>query len=217
MNFSNMKTRTSLLAVAALILMAVIPTGAKAQDPFKNLKENYLVTTVQTPNIVGFVSAFLSEPEDEHTGALADVWDKYLKNEPQDKGVTLTVDKKNGYVRYELDYDVAYPDDKMGIMGVTEFCYWNCDDGKHKLFAENVSTTQDGKPFFGQFDGLYIYVYDNATKKLYMIGQDLLGLDDEIRGENLFRLPQKGKDIDVFFSDGTQKKLTWNGKGFTLK
>ena len=213
-----MKTRTLFLAIAAvLFLMAIVPDNAKAQDPFKDLEENYLVTTVQTPSIVGFITAYLSEPEDEHSGALADVWEKYLKNEPQDQGVTLTVDKKNGYVRYELDYDVAYPDDKMGIKGVTEFCYWNCADGKHKLFAENTSTTQDGKPFFGQFDGLYIYAYDNDTKKLYMIDQELLGLVDEIRGETTFSLPQKGKDIDVVLSDGTQKKLAWNGNGFTLK
>ena len=209
-----MKTRTFLLA---LILMTVIPFGAKAQDPFKNLSENYLVASVKSPDIVGFVTACLSEPEDEHRGALAEEWDKYIKNEKPSAGVTLTVDKKNGYVSFEKDYDIAYPDDLTGIKGLTEFCYWNCDDGAHKLFAENVCTTQDGKPFFGQFDGLYIYTYDNATKKLYMIDQELLGLGDEIRGEVTFSLPQKGKDIDVFFNDGTQKKLVWNGKGFTLK
>jgi hypothetical protein len=33
-------------------------------------------------------------------------------------------------------------------------------------------------------------------------------------GEVTFKLPRQGKDIDVLFSDGTQKKLTWNGKGF---
>jgi hypothetical protein len=50
-----------------------------------------------------------------------------------------------------------------------------------------------------------------------MIDQELLGLVDEIRGETTFSLPQKGKDIDVVLSDGTQKKLSWNGNGFTLK
>lgn len=211
-----MKTRTILLATATLFLMAIFPT-AKAQNPFKDLTKNYLVTSVKSPDIMGFVTACLSEPEDEHTGFLADEWEKYLNNEKPSLGVTLTVDKKNGYVRFEQDYDISYPDDLSGIKGLTEFCYWNCDDGAHKLFAENVCTTQDGKPFFGQYDGLYIYAYDNATKKLYLIEQDLIGLDDEVRGDVTFKLPQKGKDIEVFYSDGTQKKLTWNGKGFTLK
>lgn len=39
--------------------------------------------------------------------------------------------------------------------------------------------------------------------------QTLIGLDNEVRGEVTFSLPQKGKDIDVFYSDGTQKKLVW--------
>lgn len=212
-----MKTRTLLVVLTTLILTAIFPPVAKAQDPFKDLTENFFVTKVQTPSIEGFITAYLSEPEDEHRGALAEVWDKYLNNEPQGEGSTLTVDKKAGYFRYELDYDVAYPEDKMGLKSVTEFCYWNCDDGKHKLFAENVCSTREGKLFFGQFDGLYIYAYDNATKSLFMIDQDLLGLDDEVRGEVTFRLPQKGKDIEVFYSDGTQKILSWNGKGFTLK
>ena len=70
-----MKTRTLILTVAIVFLTAIVPDNAKAQDPFKDLEENYLVTTVQTPSIVGFITAYLSEPEDEHSGALADVWE----------------------------------------------------------------------------------------------------------------------------------------------
>lgn len=69
------------------------------------------------------------------------------------------------------------------------------------------------------FKDLYIYAYDNATKKLYMIDQELLGLGDDIRGEVTFALPLKGKDIDVCIINGSekiQKKLVWNGKGFNL-
>ena len=104
-----------------------------------------------------------------------------------------------------------------------EFCYWNCDDGKHKLFAQNVGLIQEGQPIIAQFEGLYVYAYDNATKKLYMIDQDLLGLGGDLwdysNGVITFKLPQKGKDIEVFINtDGkvTQKKLVWNGKGFKL-
>lgn len=41
-----------------------------------------------------------------------------------------------------------------------------------------LCATQDGKAIITQFEGLYVYAYDNATKMLYMIDQDLLGLDD---------------------------------------
>jgi len=53
-----------------------------------------------------------------------------------------------------------------------------------------------------------------------MIDQDLLGLGEVDQGTTTFLLPQKGKDIDVFFHNGsktTQKTLVWNGKGFNLK
>lgn len=214
-----MKTHALLMA-SAFLFMAIIPNVAKAQDPFKNLTKNEPVRTFKVPDIVDFVTVFLSETEDELRGSIAPEWQKYLKNEKLSKGVTFTVDKKNGYVRYEMDYDIAYPEDKTGEKSCVEFCYWNCADGLHKLFAENVYLTQKGKPIFTEFSGLYIYAYDNATQKLYMIDQDLLGLDEEIHGEVTFSLPRVGKDIDVFFHDNskvTEKKLIWNGKGFTLK
>ena len=207
-----MKTRTIVLAAAAMLLMAIIPTVAKAQDPFKDLEENYPVVTVKTPNIENFVTAYLSEAEDEHLGSLAEMWQKHLNKEAFDESEKVTVDAKNGYVCFET-FDL---EDSEGFNSMTEMCYWNCDDKKHKLFAENVGVTQNGKPVFTEFTGLFVYVYDNASQTLYTIDQDLLGLED-VRGDVTFRLPQKGKDIDVFFSDGTQKKLAWNGKGFTLK
>lgn len=211
-----MKTRTFLLTSVTMILMAIIPNVAKAQDPFKNLTKNEAVRTFKVPDIVDFVTVFLSETEDELRGSIAPEWQKYLKNEKLSKGVTITVDKKNGYVRYEMDDDVAYPEDKSGYKSYVEYCYWNCSDGLHKLFAENVGITQNGKPVFTEFSGLYIHVYDNATQKLYEIDQDLLGLGEGTHGDS-FSLPRQGKDIEVTYSDGSKKKLAWNGKGFTLK
>lgn len=210
------------MSCAAILCICL---GATAQNPFKDLTKNTPSTEVtfkgQSPTIVDFLTCYLSETEDELRGALSQAWDNYLRKDEPEKGVTFTVDQKNGYVRYDMDYDVAYPDDPSGIKSYVEYCYWNCDDGKHKLFAENVGMTQDGKAIIGQFDGLYIYAYDNATKTLYMIDQDLIGLVDDLhdsrQGPITFALPQKGKDIDVFINTDTkviQKKLTWNGKGF---
>ena len=205
------------LTSVTMILMAIFPNVAKAQDPFKNLTKNEAVRTFKVPDIVDFVTVYLSDTEDELRGSIAPEWQKYLKNEKLSKGVTFTVDKKNGYVRYEMDYDIAYPEDKTGEKSCVEFCYWNCADGLHKLFAENVYLTQKGKPIFTEFSGLYIYAYDNATQKLYMIDQDLLGLGEETHGMVTVGLPRQGKDIDLTLSDGSKKKLAWNGKGFTLK
>ncbi len=212
-----MKKHTVLLAAAAFMLMAFLPNAAKAQDPFKDLTKNDAVCTLKVPDIVDFVTAYLTDPEDELNGSVAAEWTKYLKNEKQGKGVTFTVDKKNGYVRYEMDYDVVYPEDKSGEKTCVEYCYWNCADGLHKLFAENVVITRKGKPIFTEFSGMYILVYDNATQKLYTIDQDLLGIGEETHGEVTMTLPRKGKDIEINLANGTKKTLAWNGKGFTLK
>lgn len=215
-----MKARTFLFTSVTMILMAIIPNVAKAQDPFKNLTKNEAVRTFKVPDIVDFVTVFLSETEDELRGSIAPEWQKYLKNEKLSKGVTITVDKKNGYVRYEMDEDVANPKNKTGYKSYVEYCYWNCADGTHKLFAENCGITQNGKAVFTEFSGLYIYAYDNATQKLFRIDQNLLGINDEMHGEVTFALPRVGKDIEVSIINGektTQKKLVWNGKGFNLK
>ncbi len=215
-----MKTRTVFLVIATLILMAFIPNIVNAQDPFKDLTKNDVAATLKVPDIIDFVSAYLEEPDNELYGAIAPEWDKYMKSEKLSKGASFVVDKVNGYIRYDMDYDVAYPKDKTGDKIAVEFCYWNCTDGNHKLFGVNVTSTQNDKPIYSEFSGLYIYAYDNATQKLYMIDQDLLGLGEVDQGTTTFLLPQKGKDIDVFFHNGsktTQKTLVWNGKGFNLK
>ena len=210
-----MKTKTLIICAVAVFCCL----GAYAQDPFKDLTKNDAVVTVKAPSIIDFVSAFLSEPEDELRGSIAPEWNKYLNHEPQSKGVTLLVDQKNGYVRYEVDHDVAYPNDPTRIKSYVEYCYWNCADGAHKLFAENVGMTENGEPVFAQIEGLYIYAYYNATRKLYMIDQESLGLGEATWGEVTFALPRKGKDIEVCLIKGSkkiQKKLVWNGKGFKL-
>ncbi len=203
-----MKKRTIVLAIAALMLATSLPFAAKAQDPFKNLTDNGEVASYKVPNITEFVTGYLNNPEDEHLGYLNSLWKKHLNHQAIDKNEKVTVDSKNGFVCFESGPD------ESGFTSITEMCYWNCSDGLHKLFAENVNVNQNGKPVFTEFTGLYIYAYDNATQKLYLIDQELIGITDEVRGEVTFKLPRQGKDIDVLFSDGTQKKLTWNGKGF---
>ncbi len=214
-----MKTRTIIICAMALLCCL----GVKAQNPFKNLKKSDALVDVtfngNSPTIVDFLTSYTKVGEDELRFVVAEEWDKYLKNKPLSQGVSFYVDQKSGYIRFDLDFDVAYPDEQLEQKICVEYCYWNCSDGTHKLFAENVGSIEKGKPAYAPFDGLYVYAYDNATEKLYEINQDLLGLDDEIRGKVTYALPKKGKDIDVFFhntSKTTQGTLVWNGNGFSL-
>lgn len=203
------------IMICAVALLCCL--NANAQDPFKDLTKGDAVVTFKVPDIQDFVTTYLSTSEDELHGTVANEWNNYLKNGKAGKGVTFTVDKKNGYIRYEMDYDIAYPEDKTGEKSCVEYCYWNCADGLHKLFAENVKLTRNGEPEFAQLTGLYIFVYDNATQKLYRVNQTLLGLGGDVTaGEVTFDLPRFGKDIEMY-ANGTHKKLVWNGKGFNNK
>ena len=127
---------------------------------------------------------------------------------PLDENETLTIDTKNGFLVYEQTY-------KEYVFRV-EMCYWNESDGKHKLFADNRWSFQNGKPILGQFDGLVFYRYDNATKR--MAGCNTPGFDVEYF-DTSYALPRTGKDIIVttWHKDGkkTQKTLKWTGRRFT--
>ena len=91
------------------------------------------------PTISDFATAFLSVYEwnddsddvlDEARNAMKQTWLDHLKGEKLSQNEKLTVDQKNGYICYEYNGD--------GHQQITEMCYWNEADGKHKLFAYNV-------------------------------------------------------------------------------
>ena len=109
-------------------------------------------------SISDFVSWMLAEPEDELSGPLSEAWDLYRKNKPLGKGTTIVLDEKNGYFRYELDFDKVYEIEEDVLTEsviIVEMCVWNCADGKHKLFAENIYSVEKGKPHAdGQYDGI---------------------------------------------------------------
>ena len=92
------------------------------------------------PTISDFATAFLSVYEwnddsedvlDEARNAMKQTWLDYLKGEKLSQNEKLTVDQKNGYICYEYNGD--------GHQQITEMCYWNEADGKHKLFAYTTS------------------------------------------------------------------------------
>ena len=133
-----------------------------------------------------------------------------------DEGETLTIDKKNGYLLFELRYD----DDVSRI----EMCYWNEADGRHKLFACVRETYSNGRYVCGQFDNWEFFRYNNATKTMLPYDSEETGIDAAYcMGDNgfySFKLPRTGKDIIVtkWNIDGTkqQKTLKWNGYKFIL-
>lgn len=166
------------------------------------------------PTVSDFAWAVLSYDDnsdeadfDESRNAVKQAWIRHQKGMAQEKGVTLTIDEKNGYVCYELK------DGEYTLQ--VEMCYWNEADGKHKLFAYKTESFLNGmRPEPGQYDGLVFYRYDNATKKMTICEAGI-----EVEYSNIsYALPRSGKDITVtrWNSNGTTKKQTlkWNGHGF---
>ena len=177
------------------------------------------------PTISDFVTAYVStNNEDDEDGeynesfnAFCSAWERHQKGLPMEEGEdfseTLTVDERNGYVCYERRHE-------GGWLSRWETCYWNESDGKHKLFAYNVSCFKDGQYDPGQYDGLIFYRYDNATKTMtWCEDPGIYQRCSNDAGEWLsYALPRTGKDITVTIwhkSGPSQKTLRWNGRKFS--
>ncbi len=122
-------------------------------------------------NIIDYVNWFIGEPEDEFAGALSDAWQCYLAKKPQEPGVTITVDKRNGFMRYEHYYDDS--DYRISM----EMCYWNYADRKHRLIAVSIASLHNGVFMNGQFDGLSFFIQNMASNEIEATDAEELGLD----------------------------------------
>lgn len=201
--------KKTVLLICGMIAMA-FGMEANAQKPY-NMDDLYEIGKLSKGSISDFVSWMLAEPEDELNGPMSEAWQLYRKNKPLGKGTTIILDEKNGYFRYEIDYDKEYEDEEgkpVESITVVEMCVWNCADGKHKLFAENVGGTYQGKPHNdGQYDGTVFFLYDKATQKLY-------GCNEAIDSEELSGLaPQQWRsDGEHYFATdhvtGEWKQMT---------
>ena len=162
---------------------------------------------------LAYIASLISEAEEcDEEGMslyenLQDAIKCQAKGLPLEENRTLTIDQKNGFLVYEHKY--------IEHLGRIEMCYWNEADGKHKLFACNRWSFENGKPMMGQYDVLSFYRYDNATKKMSWCESP--GFDVEYFNKS-YALPRTGKDITVttWEDNGkkTQKTLKWNGHGF---
>ena len=163
---------------------------------------------------LAYIASLISEAEEcDEEGMslyenLQDAIKCQAKGLPLEENRTLTIDQKNGFLVYEHKHSE--------YLSRIEMCYWNEADGKHKLFACNRWSFENGKPMMGQFDVLSFYRYDNATKKMSWC--ETPGFDVEYHNKS-YALPRTGKDITVTTWDKngkkTQKTLKWNGHGFS--
>ena len=181
-----MKRIAYLMCLVALLLNS-IDAFAQLQaypDDMVNLEDAYL-TTVKfkgaSPSIVDFINALINEEDGigmpMDSGNIIDAWEHYLRNEKQEPGVEVVVDKKNGYVRITTEYTDDYDGELHVYKQYFESCFWNCADGKHKLFAMNINDTHNGLYMVGQTSGLSLNLYDNGRHVMWDINEEELGLD----------------------------------------
>ena len=196
---------------ALTIVFACCTLAMMAQDA---IKVNYKGAKPTISDFAWALFAAIDEDEEESGDrpayAIREAMIKQRNGLPQEEGVTLTVDEKNGYILYEWlqgSYVIRM-----------EMCYWNESDGKHKLFAfNNLASydTADGSPLATETSDISFFRYNNATKR--MIYCDPPGFVVDYSAT--YALPRTGKDITVtkWNKDGTttKKKLKWNGRRFT--
>ena len=164
-----------------------------------------------SPNISDFVTAILSQDElGDALGYASDNWTRRKEGRKLDDNVTWTVDERNGFIRH----DVTYDDEK----GYTEFCFWNCADGQHKLVASNIGCFQEGKPVETECTGIMFYTYDNEAKELtYTSPYDVGAIIEDATSPVTYALPRVGKNIEATVHTPNNPKkilLKWNGSKF---
>ncbi|MBR5170900.1 MAG: hypothetical protein IKW85_10085 [Muribaculaceae bacterium] len=131
------------------------------------------------PGICDFITTLNNKEEGMFmdSGNLIDSWNHYLNNEQQEPGVEIIVDKKNGYVCQTFYTSYEVKGETFEGKSTSEMCYWNCADGKHKLFALSNSSMTNGHYSEGQCDGLLFYLYDNAKHIIWYVPNYQFGVD----------------------------------------
>ena len=199
-----------------LVAFAAMTITASAQNSFEL---RFLGTY---PDIIDFAWSYVTADDangdnidgeeecctNESLNAVEQALEAYRTGEPMSEDDTLIVDRKAGYIRYE------YKQDDYAV--VSEMCYWNESDRKHKLFACKIELFTNGKRLApGQFDCLEFYRYDPATRKMSPVD---VGIEVEYFNIS-YALPRTGKDITVTRWDNqgraTKSTFKWNGRRFT--
>ena len=163
------------------------------------------------PTISDFITAITSQDElCESMNHVVNNWNNRRNGRPLGKGATLNLDERNGYCRFEMTYG---PTEKSYV----EFCYWNCNDGKHKLVAQNTGYISDDNPIETECTGLTFYLYDNDERTLTYTSPYDLGASIQVSPAVSYSLPRKGKDIQARIHDPkriVKILMRWNGQKF---
>jgi len=163
--------------------MMVGVCGVSAQNPYpeEDDPDAFVIPVTYAgarPTLQDFINSSFAEGIEyglgEVWGAVYDAWEKYKKNQKQDAGTKLTVDGKNGYFKYEHVYVNEETNEKSVL--VAEICYWNCADGKHKLYCENVYCIYDGKAIETECVGISFYAFNSATRKMTHLHNETMGV-----------------------------------------
>ncbi len=195
-----MRKRATLIAALFVVAMAV-----KAQETVSVSFKG------QQPTITDFVSAVLSQHElNEALANVRDNWNRRRASQPLQDGASFNVDARNGYVRYEVKYA---PTEHSW----TEFCYWNCNDGRHKLVGVNTGYELRFKTIQTECTGLSFYSYDSETRKLTPASTYDLGASIVVTPVVDYHLPRVGKDITAVInakSGPVNIVMHWDGEKF---
>ena len=200
--------------IASAIILSCLTLSLMAQS---GIKVNYKGSKPTVTDFAWAAFPSLNYVDEEDCGdrpwrVLENAMKLHSKGLPQEKGVTLTIDSKNGYILCEQSGE----EDEDYIFRL-EVCFWNESDGKHKLIAfNNLASYAEGRPCITEMSGVDFFRYDNATKR--MVSCDPPGFNIEYDG--IYELPRIGKDIiyTKWNDDGTTKRkiLKWNGRRFNF-
>lgn len=157
-------------AILSLFVAMTIGLSYTFAQNYPSFKDNPYAETVkikgQKPTIVDFANYMFREPEEEEgsecTGWIRDAWKRHLAGKPQEKGTKVTLDVQNGYVKFEY----VYEDEDSKILHVSEMCYWNCSDAKHKIVAFTNNLWDNGRLVQTECTGDYFLIYENSSRKI---------------------------------------------------
>lgn len=207
---SVMRNMNSMKRLFLFFVMSALMLSAAAQDIAYRVNFKG-----KAPTISDFVETLVTMEEGEVMNVYNHSWQLYKKGQKLPEGVMIDVDAKNGYALFNINY----PDDNDHL--TVETCFWNCDDGRHKIIAQAIASYHDGRAMMGQYDGLTFYTYDSVKRQMKWTPTiDLCGeefIDYPLSDGTIISLPQVGKDISLWLntSEGLKNfKLKWAGNRF---
>ena len=206
------------IMMATAILLGVCSTVSAQEEDIFSFTVKY---QGQRPTITDFVTAFLQQEElGEVWGNVSDQWKLYRQGKKTSG--TFTVDQKNGFIEYKRIINDAEGRSEL----VTEFCYWNMSDNRHKLLAVNNYFSENGKYYFTEHSGPSLLLFDSQTRRMSFATIGDYGLEYAPFGDTsvIFNLPRQGKNIKLVFPpteekpnrETTYSEYVWDGKMFHI-